>query len=285
MWIVRVVFCLIFVNAQAASLNIVTTGDSNVTGFSPNNLMVVMSAKGITGKAMSTAGGGVNASIYVGDAIDTAYFAGPTFHNQARDALFGPVQGFGPPYTYGSVIDNHPEPDAVTVMLGTNDAILAQGNMSVWETYKTDMTRTFDYLLNTATPGGHPDLFVMTPIPILAQQYASADAFLSSTLNPWLRNEVAEYQAEGYSRIHLIDTNALIREQPNWQTWYNDGVHLYAANGAGYTWLANQVILSVMNAQAENANQAVVPLPGSLWVFGSALFGLFAARKKRQVME
>lgn len=254
MRLVKVFCCLICINAHASSFNIVTTGDSNTTGFSPNLLANTMMAEGIAGKAMSIASGGANSSIYVGEIVDPAYQPAPVAHNQAIDSLFGPVYGFGEPWTYGSVIEQNPDPDAVTVMLGTNDAILATSDISVWDRYKVNMTESFNYLTTTTTPGGkHPDIFVITPIPILAQQYSAADVFLTSTIIPWLKSQVTGLKNNGY-RIHLIDANENIKQQPNWEAWYNDGVHMYAGNNEGYQWLAREVIKSILDAHQGDAN-------------------------------
>ena len=248
--------CLLIAGTtQAGSLNIVATGDSNTTGYAPIRLTLAMQAQGITGTGYSIASGGATAPLYVGEQLDTNHKPDPAFHNQAEEAINGPVYGFGAPWTYGSVIEENPEPDAVIVMLGTNDAIqAAAGNYLAWPTYQADMAGVYQYLATAATPGGkRPDIFIATPIPILSPQYAAADELLTSTMIPWIKNQVTELQANGLP-VHLLDLNADIRRQPDWQSWYSDGIHLYAANQAGYSWLASAVLNAVLDLRAGDAN-------------------------------
>jgi len=248
--------CLAIANAAyAGSFNIVATGDSNTTGYAPVRLTLAMQAQGISGTGYSIASGGATAPLYVGDQFDTNHKPEPAFHNQADEAINGPVYGFGAPWTYGSVIENNPEPDAVIVMLGTNDAIqAAAGNYLAWPTYQSKMAGVFEYLATAVTPGGkRPDIFIATPIPLLAPQYAAADAFIESTMAPWLREQAANWQGTG-APVHLLDIRALIQQQPGWQAWYADGIHLYGANQAGYVWLAETVLNAVLDRHAGDAN-------------------------------
>lgn len=237
-------------SARAGTLNIVATGDSNVTGFAPNRLTLAMMAQGISGVGYSIASGGATAPLYVGDLLDLNHHPDPAFHNQAVEAIEGPVYGFGAPWTYGSVIEPNPEPDAVIVMLGTNDAAQhVAGNYLAWPTYQDRMAAVFDYLATAETPGGkHPDVFIATPIPLLA--IPAADAFLDSDLVPWLENQVSTRGG----RFHLLDTRSLIQAQPDWQSWYSDGIHLYGAGQVGYQWLAETVLNAVLDQHAGDAN-------------------------------
>ena len=249
------VYVAMTTTSLAGSLNIVATGDSLTTGYAPVRLTLAMQAQRITGTGYSIASGGATAPLYVGDQLDTNHKPEPAFHNQAEDAINGPVYGFGAPWTYGSVIEDNPEPDAVIVMLGTNDAIqAAAGNYLAWPTYQAEMAGVYQYLATAVTPGGkRPDIFITTPIPILAPQYAAADEFLTSTMIPWLMSEVIELQAQGLP-VHLLDLNTAIRQQPDWQSWYSDGIHLYGANQAGYVWLASAVLNAVLELRLGDAN-------------------------------
>ena len=249
------VYVAMTTTSLAGSLNIVATGDSLTTGYAPVRLTLAMQAQGIIGTGYSIASGGATASYYVGDLLDTNHKPEPAFHNQAEEAINGPVYGFGAPWTYGSVIEPNPDPDAVIVMLGTNDAIQsAAGNYLAWPTYQADMAGVYQYLATAVTPGGkRPDIFIATPIPILAPQYAAADEFLTSTMIPWMKSEVLELQAQGLP-VRLLDLNADIRQQPDWQSWYSDGIHLYGANQAGYAWLASAVLNAVLDLHAGDAN-------------------------------
>ncbi|MGE0538508.1 MAG: SGNH/GDSL hydrolase family protein [Pirellulales bacterium] len=231
------------------------TGDSNSTGYAPVRLTLVMQAQGISGTGYSIASGGATAPLYVGDQLDTNHKPEPAFHNQAQEAINGPVYGFGPPWAYGSVIEENPEPDAVIVMLGTNDVIqAAAGNYLAWPTYQADMVGVYQYLTTAVTLGGkRPDIFIATPIPILAPQYAAAEDLLTSTMIPWIKNQVTELQAQGLP-VHLLDLNAEIRQQAGWQSWYNDGIHLYGANQAGYFWLAGEVLNAVLDLHVGDSN-------------------------------
>jgi lysophospholipase L1-like esterase len=247
--------CLLIAGTtQAGSLNIVATGDSNTTGYAPIRLTLAMQAQGISGTGYSIASGGSTATLYVGMALDTNHQPTPAFHNQAQEAINGPVYGFGAPWTYGSVIEPNPEPDAVIVMLGTNDAIQAVNVPSAWTTYQTEMTGVFSYLSSAATPGGkRPDIFIATPLPLLAPQYADAEFFLESTVAPWLRDQVTYWQVQG-AAVHLIDVRNDIQQQPNWQSWYSDGIHLFAPGQLGYEWLAREVLNAVLDQRRGDAN-------------------------------
>ena len=246
--------CLLIAGTtQAGSLNIVATGDSNTTGYAPIRLTLAMQAQGITGTGYSIASGGATAPLYVGDQLDTNHKPEPAFHNQAKEAINGPVYGFGAPWTYGSVIEPNPESDAVIVMLGTNDAIQhAAGNYLAWPNYQTKMAGVFAYLATAETPGGkRPDVFIATPIPILKPEYAAGDSLLESDLAPWLRDQVTYWQGEG-AAFHLIDTRELLQQQPDWQSWYSDGVHMHGT--VGYDWMAQTVLNAVLDVHAGDAN-------------------------------
>ena len=241
--------------SQASSFNIVATGDSITAGFAPIRLTLAMQAQGIAGTGYSIASGGATAPLYVGTKFDLNYMPEPAFHNQAEEAINGPVYGFGAPWTYGAVIEDNPEPDAVIVMLGTNDAIQsAAGNYLAWPTYQIDMAGVYEYLATAVTPGGkRPDIYIATPIPILAPQYAAADEFLTSTMIPWIKSQVAELQLQGFP-VHLLDLNADIQQQPDWQSWYTDGIHLYGSHQTGYAWLASAVLNAVLELHLGDAN-------------------------------
>lgn len=240
---------------EAGLFNIVATGDSITTGYAPNRLSLAMQAQGVSGTGYSIASGGATASLYVGMQLDLNYKPEPAYHNQAVGAIAGPVYGFGPPWSYGSVIEPNPEPDAVIVMLGTNDAIQhAAGNYLAWPTYQSKMSEVFSYLSSAQTPEGkRPDIVIATPIPILAAQYAAANEFLTSTMIPWIEGQVAALQSQGLP-VHLLDLNSRIQEQVDWQSWYGDGIHLYGANQAGYTWLATSVLNAVLDLHLGDAN-------------------------------
>ncbi|MBX9791943.1 MAG: hypothetical protein K2Y37_23720 [Pirellulales bacterium] len=237
----------------AGSLSIVATGDSITTGYAPIRLTLAMQAQGVAGNGYSIASGGATASLYVGDELDLNHKPEPAFHNQAEEAINGPVYDFGSPY--GSVIEANPEPDAVIVMLGTNDAArAAAGNYLAWPTYQADMAGIYQYLATAVTPGGkRPDIFIATPLPMIAPQYAAANDLLDSTMIPWIENQVAGLQAQGLP-VHLLDLNAAIRQQPDWQSWYSDGIHLYGANQAGYDWLASAILNGVLDTRLGDAN-------------------------------
>jgi hypothetical protein len=116
------------------------------------------------------------------------------------------------------------------------------------------MAGVYQFLATAVTPGGkRPDIIVATPIPILKPEYAAADAFLNSTLMPWIKSQVAEMQAHGLP-VTLLDTNTEIRQQPGWESWYSDGIHLFGANQAGYTWLASAVLNAVLDQRRGDAN-------------------------------
>lgn len=240
-----ILFCSLMIgtSAMAGTLNIVATGDSNTTGYAPNRLTLAMQAQGLTGVGYSIASGGATAPLYVGNELDTNHHPSPAFHNQAHDAINGPVYGFGPPWTYGSVIENNPDPYAVIVMLGTNDAFrAAAGNAKAWDDYRLEMDGVYQYL---ATSG--KEVFVATPIPLLGPQNSKANDFLNSTMIPWIKEKVIEYD------LHLIDLNADIQQQPNYMDWYSDGIHLFG-DPAGYAWMASEVLFATLDTHLGDAN-------------------------------
>jgi hypothetical protein len=248
----------------AAGLNIVVTGDSNATAVGPSRLTWAMQAQSVAGKATAIASGGSNAPLYAGLLLDLNHHPDPAFHNQAVEALNGPVYGYSSIYLYGSVIDPNPDPDAVIIMLGTTDAYVAPLVPAVWPIYQTIMTQVYDYLTTTPTPSGkYPDIFVAAPLPILSSPITSlnadADAFLTTTMIPWIESTVEMFQAAG-RKIHFVDVNDAIRQQPNWQNWYSENgqtpgyFHLWGQNAAGYTWLTNYLLNSILDVHAGDAN-------------------------------
>ena len=248
----------------AAGLNVVVTGDSNATAVGPSRLTWAMQVQSVAGKATAIASGGSNAPLYAGLLLDVNHHPDPAFHNQAVEALNGPVYGYSSIYLYGSVIDPNPDPDAVIIMLGTIDAYVAPLVPAVWPIYQSIMTQVYDYLTTTPTPSGkYPDIFVAAPLPILSSPITSlnadADAFLTSTMIPWMESTVAEFQDQG-RKIHFVDVNAAIRQQPNWQNWYSENgqtpgyFHLWGQNAVGYTWLTNYLLNSILDVHAGDAN-------------------------------
>jgi hypothetical protein len=249
---------------EAAGLNIVVTGDSNGTAVGPVRMSFAMQAQGVGGKSTAIASGGSNAPLYAGLLLDINHRPYPAFHNQAIEALNGPVYGNGAQYLYGSVIEPNPDPDAVIIMLGTSDAYVAPLVPAVWPIYQTIMSQVYDYLTSTPTPSGkYPDIFVTSPLPILSDSddslTAQADSFLTSTMSPWIESTVEALQEEG-RKIHFVDVNSAIRQQPNWQNWYSDNgqtpgyFHLYGQNAIGYTWLSNYLLNSILDVHAGDAN-------------------------------
>ena len=246
----------------AAGFNIVVTGDSNATALAPNRMTWAMQAQAVGGKATSIASGGSNAPLYAGLLLDINHLPTPAFHNQAVEALIGPVYGYGP--LYGSVIEANPDPDAVIIMLGTTDAYIEPLVPQVWPIYQTIMSQMYGFLTTTPTPSGkYPAVFVTSPLPILSNTNdslnAQADSFLTSTMIPWIESTVETLQDQGRN-IHFVDVNAAIRQQANWQSWYSDDgktpgfYHLYAQNAVGYTWLTSYLLNSILDVHAGDAN-------------------------------
>jgi len=150
-------------------------------------------------------------------------------------------------------------PDAVILMIGSNDAYQSVNNPSMWTTYQSVMTNVYDYLSTATSPNGnHPQIFVSTILPILADPNnpinAQANTLVDTVYNPWIRE-----QADLYG-FNLIDTNYDIQQVPNWQTMYGDDgvnpgyVHLYGPGNNGYPWLANNFLNKVLDTHLGDAN-------------------------------
>ena len=242
-------------------LTIVTTGDSNTVGFSPNLLDTLRVQQGLNIRPLSIASNGADAASYTGLTVDRNYQPAPAKHHQAVDAINGPVYAVAG--SYGSKIEPNPEPDVIVVMLGTNDAVgTFRFGLQNWQTYKTQMSGVYDYLTTATTPGGkRPEIFVATPLPILADPSSAisvlAAQFVDTVMAPWIREQVAALAAAGRG-IHLIDINQTIKQQPNWQSLYSDdGVtqgHYHLFGTGGYTWLATEVLHAILDQHGGDAN-------------------------------
>lgn len=241
------------------SFHIVATGDSITTGLAPNRLQSAMLAQGLSrvtsAQAYSVASGGATSDTYLGLANDSNGNP-PRFHNFAWEALNGPVDAFGS-YPLPQVLT--PEPDAVVVMIGTNDAMRAATNPPLEANYLSNLATIATYLQSATTPAGkEPKVFIATLLPILEHPsnsvYLAANQIIDDVFNPAIRQAALDYG------FQLLDLNQSIQAQPNWQDWYSDDgqtpgyVHLWANGGAGYQWLASEVLYGVLDTYAGDTN-------------------------------
>lgn len=245
--------------AFSAPFKIVGIGDSNSTGYGPIKLQLALNAQGISGNAYSMASGGATASTLAGLQTD-GHYVPPQAHNFAYDAMEGTVYSFGPPWTYYDLPRvSGVNPNAIVVMIGSNDAMNAVNNPSYWTTYQSVMTDVYDYLSTATTPNGSsPQIFLSTVLPILPDPNnpvnAQANALVDNDFNPWIRDQAANYG------FNLIDTNYNIQQVPDWQTMYSDDginqgyLHLYAPGKNGYQWLANNFLYGILDTHAGDAN-------------------------------
>jgi hypothetical protein len=195
-------------------------------------LQRTLDAAGLPAVVSGVTSGGATSATYVGTKIDE-HLEPNVYHNFADDALAL-------------------EPDLVTFTLGVNNAI--QGRI---EQFFTDIAPEFDKLAEAGVR-----VIVTTNIPVLPNPnnaaFEQANVFLDEFINPWLRSHAAAYG------FYLLDLNARIQEQPDWQSWYSDDgatpgyVHLWGgfanATSPGYQWMAQQFFVEFAEMYAGDAN-------------------------------
>ena len=205
--------------AYAGGLRVVTTGDSHTNAYS-NRLQAVFNSLGDNAVVSKVASGGCHAERYAGHEIDPTT---GTIRDYAAEVL---------------ALD----PDVIVFMLGTNDAFKHVADPAWFGVYVSDVEDvffTFKHARNRS--GNRPIVLVLTPTPVLDN--VPVDTAISDLFAPWLVFAAAE------NGFILLDTNALIQTQPDWQAFYAaDGIHLWGLDlGAdGYWWLAGVVRDTVM---------------------------------------
>lgn len=237
-------FALGLPSASAATFNLVATGDSITGGYTTNNFRGVFQSHGLASqvKALRVSSSGANSYTYTGQVVDPNAHPEARAHNFAHEAVNGPAFQMS-----GSQWIDDPDPDAIIVMLGTNDAALALNRPDRYiGGYFSNMTSVFDYYSTAETSSGKkPKIFVSTILPNLNSP--GANAIIDELFNPWLRDQATAY---GFT---LIDTNAAIQAVPNWQSLYSsDGIHLIG--NIGSLWLAQHMVRSVLSAYPGDSN-------------------------------
>jgi len=217
----------------AEPLRIVTTGDSITTGYSPDRLKAQFNLVWPDATVLSVAEGGCDSRRYLGQTPDP-YTLQPRHFDQEVLAQ---------------------DPDVIVLMLGTNDAFRSS-DPTAFGTYCTNVSGVLDsFFAFRNSRGKVPTIIVCTPLPLIAQtdpDHARAEPFLEQQINPWLRQKVAT--APG---LYLLDINQLIQQQNGYQSWYNDGTHLWGSNAIGYQWLAGQVrdkVIAIETSRPGDAN-------------------------------
>lgn len=212
-----VMLCLI-----GGPVKVVPTGDSLTNGYGGGRLQNSFNAAGYPAAVERVACGGTTSRKYTAQDPDACTGAPRDF---TQDVL---------------VLD----PDAVVFMLGTNDAFRSVEDPNYFAGYQQDLLGVFTRLRAAVNERGrHPVVVVSTLIPVLADP--EVDALVADVYNPWLRNVTGQF---GFA---ALDLHAEIQQEPNWPSFYSDGIHLWANNAAGYLWMADRVRDRVMLALEE----------------------------------
>lgn len=161
------------------------------------------------------------------------------------------------------------DPDVVAIMLGTNNVIRrvwAPSDLTL-ANYARDMTAIITAFRDARNSAGvRPKILLLTPPPVIrmpagvsttAPNPEDADRFLNDEVIPWILAQ------EGVTVDRVLDINALIRAQPNWSRFYNDGVHLWGDGESGYRLIAGAV--------AEESLRLAVPEPATMAVIFAAM--------------
>jgi hypothetical protein len=153
------------------------------------------------------------------------------------------------------------KPDYIVFMLGTNDVFnTADG----WTNFQTYIPKIFDHWKNG------PKVIVAS---IMPQIYIPANnQQLNDLYNPFLKQQAALF---GFS---FLDTNALIQENANWESYYaTDGIHPNPLIGA--PWIAK----TVCDAVKADILLTNVPEPASLSILATGALCMlgYLWRRKR----
>lgn len=173
---------------------------------------------------------------------------------------------------FGSAADDQ-RWSTVLLMLGTNDAFQLPLNDPA--IYRYHMRAIINSLGTSQLAEGRsvPRIIVATPIPILSN--TSTNHVLETDIIPFIRGKLPTYPG-----VEVLDLNALIRQQPGWESWYDDGVHLWGQppQFPGYRWMAEQFRNAVLgDGPAEN-----IPEPDAMaFVVLASAAGLFVRRTIR----
>lgn len=128
-------------------------------------------------------------------------------------------------------------PDAVIVMLGTNDTKDANWN-DIYRLMKDCYSLLTDYALLSS----HPLIYVLTPPPLFAAAGKKVRYTLNSERLYLLCNELREAAREHV--FEIIDINAMLEGRR--ECYMDDGVHL---NERGYEIIAQTVSQTLMNSE------------------------------------
>ncbi len=236
-------------SVSMATTRVVAIGDSITTGYSPTRLQNKFNGSGFDANVFTVASGGCDSNRYTGKMLDPST---NTLRNYADEVL---------------ALD----PDVIIFLLGTNDAIDYKDDPNAFFGYSQNMSSVFDKFGTAKNSHGESPLIIISSLlPVLSDDTESAahiaNKQINDSFNPWL---IQQTQNRGFL---LKDMNTLIQQQGNWQDYYNDGIHLWANDAAGYEWMAEEFRDTVISA---------VPEPATITFFSTACIFLLHRKRRR----
>ncbi len=143
------------------------------------------------------------------------------------------------------------DPDLVTLMLGTNDALRTRTTPDTFAQFVASMTHILAQYDATGVT-----VVLATPPPILRPggRFDLARGTLHNEVLPWIRNQ------KWRPNVYLLDVNERIQQLPNFESLYVAD-HLIHLNSAGNRWLAEQYVQGIEAAQERMFPGSAAHLP------------------------
>ena len=147
------------------------------------------------------------------------------------------------------------DPDIILMMFGTNDAMQSVADPNGVQRFDQNLRTMIDrYQAWQNRRGNTPVILLSTVIPITDPNLPFAAGLVDAEINPRIRQIATAYE------LPLIDLNAQMQQQPDWEDWYGDGIHLWADNAAGYWWMAERFASTIPALSSFDG----CPCPGDL---------------------